>query len=402
MIMTKKGLLVSILTIATMLSCANSVSDSGEGRPPTPLSVKTTGISMTAIRVSWVRILGAASYTVFRGTADSVVFAFVKTVVADSFVDTGLVIGAMYYYKVNASNAWGNSPDSSVAVAATTGYPGNVATFGISSSSIGVTWISVPGASLYNTYRAISDTGVFALVGSIANDTFVDTGLSSGSSYYYKVSAAKGTQESRLTLPVLGLSIPGSPTLPKIDTVLPGGIRLVWAPDTGAVSLYRIYRNLADTGSFVLFDSTATDTFIDAAAPPGARLFYEVSAANKSGESQKSSFVSALTVPGTPGSVVDTAFSGDSIRLTWVDTPGIVSYYKVYKGASDTASLFTFVDSTVSDTFYDTTSSPTVTAYRISAVDSSGESNRCAAVVFVPPTQPSAAKEKASGKKLRN
>jgi len=403
MITTKHGLLTFVLTMATILSCANSVSDSGAGKPPTPLSVNATGISMTAIRVSWVRILNAASYTVFRGAADSGTFAFVKTVVADSFVDTGLVSGMMYYYKVNASNSWGSSPDSSVAVGATTAYPGNVTAYGISSSSIGIAWNSVSGASTYNAYRAVSDTGVFTLVGSVANDTFVDTGLSSGASYYYKLSAANGTQESRLTLPVLGLSIPGTPTSLKIDTVSPNAIRLVWMPVTGAVSAYRIYRSIADTGAYALVDSIPTDTFTDAAAPPGARLSYEVSAANKSGESQKSAFVSALSIPATPAMVADTALSGDSIMLTWIDTPGIAAYYKVYKVSSDTATLFVFVDSTVSDTFYDTTSSP-VTSYKISAVDSSGESNQCAAVVFVSDTTSPApaAKEKASRKKQRN
>jgi fibronectin type 3 domain-containing protein len=163
--------------------------------------------------------------------------------------------------------------------------------------------------------------------------------------------------------------------------------------------MYRIYRSPADTGTYALYDSVATDTFTDSKLPPGTRLFYEVSAVNKSGESQKSAFTSALAIPGTPSMVADTALSGDSVMLTWVDTPGTVTYYKLYKSDS-LGIVFALVDSLVADTFYDTALSPGIRYYyKVSAVDSSGESGQSTVVSDSVYSQ-SAAKEKAFRKRL--
>jgi fibronectin type 3 domain-containing protein len=163
------------------------------------------------------------------------------------------------------------------------------------------------------------------------------------------------------------------------------------------VSAYRIYRSLADTGTYTLVDSVPTDTFTDVNMPRGTRSFYEVSAVNKSGESQKTAFASALAIPGMPTSiVVDSALSGDSVMIAWIDTPGTAAYYKIYKSISDSiGSTYAVVDSLATDTFYDTALSPGIRYYyKVSAVDSSGESGQSIVVSdSIPSLQPAAKKK---------
>ena len=226
---------------------------------------------------------------------------------ADTFFDTGLVAGAYYYYEVSCINSLGESPKSS-AVGSTTGFPGNVAAKGVSASGISVTWNPVAGAALYNAYRSESDTGAFLAVGLVANDTFVDTGLSAGKVYYYEVSATGGSQESPLSGAVWGITIAAAPFGLKIDSVFAKTARIVWQADTGASS-YTVYRRPNDTAAFAAVGVSASDTFTDTGLSPATRYSYAVSAVNVSGESQKSAPAGLLTIPAAPQIAVDSALS---------------------------------------------------------------------------------------------
>ncbi len=368
---------IAILTIfLALLSCSNNVS-STNGAPPAPLSVSAAGVSMSVIRVEWVRILGAVSYNVFRAQGDSGAYSLAGSVEADSFYDTGLVSGANYSYKVSAENHWGES-GKSTAIFATTAYPVNVLAAGLSASSIAITWQPVAGAASYNAYRGETDTGTFVAAGAVVGDTFVDTGLSSGTAYYYKVSAASGSQQSRLTLPVHGITIPAAPLSVRADTIFAGQIRLVWLPAAGAIS-YKVYRSPGDTAAYDSAGTSLSDSFTDANPVPGTRSYYEVTAINLSGESQKSVVISALAVPPAPDSLVANALSSTQAVLTWDSSRGAQTY-KIYRSTSDTfGAVYAVAGVASSDTFYDSAlSSDTQYYYKISAIDSSGESPRSA------------------------
>jgi hypothetical protein len=58
-----------------------------------------------------------------------------------------------------------------------------------SSDSIYLSWDSVSGASYYNVYRATSASGDYTFLVYTSSTSYTDTGLSSGATYYYKVTA---------------------------------------------------------------------------------------------------------------------------------------------------------------------------------------------------------------------
>jgi len=340
-----------------------------------PLSVTASGSSLTGVQVDWVRVLGATSYEVFRGASDTGAFSLVGTVTGNSFFDSGLTCGAFYYYKVSALNGFGNKGQS-VAVGSTTGFPENVAARLDSLSEMVVTWMPVPGAVSYNAYRSTSDTGVFSKVASLTGDTLVDTGLSAGLTYYYKIGAANGSQESPLTLPVIAKTIPAAPANVIIVSVMGNVDTIAWQPSVGAV-LYRVYRSASDTGAYALVDSSSSDTALDFEVPSGVRSYYFVTAVSSAGESKKSVSASVLTVPATPQIVFDSAVSSTSIMFVWNRDSGATSY-NVYR-KDTTVDSFSLAANVTSDTLLDTGLTPANKYfYLTTALDSAGESPKSA------------------------
>lgn len=70
--------------------------------------------------------------------------------------------------------------------------PTGVSASAQSSTSIRVSWNAVEGADNYIVYRAASAGGAYSEVGWTFNTYYTNTGLSSNTTYYYKVAAQNG------------------------------------------------------------------------------------------------------------------------------------------------------------------------------------------------------------------
>ncbi|SHJ12322.1 Listeria/Bacterioides repeat-containing protein [Clostridium cavendishii DSM 21758] len=77
--------------------------------PLIPANCKAVRTNSTSITTSWNPVVGATAYDVYRATSSNGVYSLVKVTTSLSFVNTGLIKGNTYYYKVKAYRVVGQT-----------------------------------------------------------------------------------------------------------------------------------------------------------------------------------------------------------------------------------------------------------------------------------------------------
>jgi fibronectin type 3 domain-containing protein len=169
---------------------------------PVPFGVVITTAS-GQIHLQWTFEENATGYRIYRSTTPGGEGATpLATVTSSSYTDSATSSGVTYYYEITALNGATESARSSEYSANTsgTGTPptaptGLVATAG--NGSVALSWTASAGATSYNIYRGTTSGGEGATpVGTSATNSFTNTGLTNGTTYYYKVSAANSAGTS--------------------------------------------------------------------------------------------------------------------------------------------------------------------------------------------------------------
>ena len=150
-----------------------------------------SGVTM---RLSWTAVSGATSYEIYRATAASGPYTYVKATTGTSTSDTGLTAGTRYYYMVRAkSTVDGETCYSkySAAVAVALATPSMESASFKSGKGVTLTWTKASGADRYNVYRYNTSTGKYDYVASVLGGTLTYTDSSGKKGDYYKVRAYK-------------------------------------------------------------------------------------------------------------------------------------------------------------------------------------------------------------------
>lgn len=170
--------------------------------PPAP-----TGLAATAgnsqVALSWNAATGASSYNVKRATTSGGPYTTIASGVGTtSYTDSTAVNGTTYYYVVSAVNSSGESANSTQVSAAPNGPVAPNAPTGLTASAqkqagkIKLTWVQSTSANITNNkvYRSTTSGGPYTLVTTLAATTaYTDTGLTSGRTYYYVVTAVNSS-----------------------------------------------------------------------------------------------------------------------------------------------------------------------------------------------------------------
>jgi fibronectin type 3 domain-containing protein len=172
--------------------------------PAAPTGVTSSGTTQTSTTISWSASSGATSYKIFRATTSGGPYTQVGTSATTSFANSGLTCNTSYFYVVTASNGTcdsGNSAQTTVTTSACTGCtppaaPTGVATSGTTQTSTTVSWTASSGATSYKIFRATTSGGPYTQVGTSATTSFVNSGLTCNTSYFYVVTASNGTCDS--------------------------------------------------------------------------------------------------------------------------------------------------------------------------------------------------------------
>ncbi len=312
-------------------------------------------------------LTGLQSYVVFRGRDAPSALSAVDTVDASQrqYIDTGLETATTYYYAVSVVDESGNASPLSAAVSATT--PGVSVPSGVTAGSgikkIEVSWNSSADDGLlgYNVYRSTrSDQGYTRLSGSegtsftTGQTTYIDSGLTGGSVFFYRVSAVTQDGESERSA-FSGATVsadirsPAAPTFLDGEAVIgdPAAIALEWkAPttDVGSAELtglvnYLVYRGDDASGPFTQVGSSTTTSYLDDGLEAQTTYFHEVEALDEDGNASPRSSTVSLTTTGVQVpqnvSLVSTTPSdaGEDpvVTIAWGASAGAILRYEVQR-----------------------------------------------------------------------
>lgn len=175
--------------------------------PPTaPSSLTATAVSASQINLSWTAStdnVGVTGYILDRCVGSACTsFAQIGTVASVGFADVGLTGGTTYRYRVRATDAAGNvSADSNIASATTAlavdttppTAPANLSASPASASQINLAWSASTdnvGVTAYVVQRCQgAGCTAFSQIATTAGTAYGDSGLSSNTTYRYRVQA---------------------------------------------------------------------------------------------------------------------------------------------------------------------------------------------------------------------
>src|SRR6185295_11794813 len=213
------------------------------------------------------------------------------------------------------------------------------------------------GAASYTVLRSTIAGSGYATVGTPAANSYTDSSVTNGTTYYYVVTAtnAAGTSgnsnESSAT-PVA----PPPPPAPTGLTAAPGNaqVKLTWSAVTGAAS-YKVYRRLSGGSYGSPLTTVTTATYTNTSLTNGTTYFYVVSAVKDGVEGPKSS-----EVQGTPfgppvaptGLTAATGVSTGQIALTW-NAAATATSYTVKRKTTSFGTFSTVASGVTGTTFTD-------------------------------------------------
>ena len=345
--------------------------------PPAAPTVTMTYSDSGKPKLTWNAVSGATSYRVFRSESRGTGYSLLGTTTATSYTNTGAAVGKTYYYRVKAVNSVGTSGYSNIVSGkAKTAAPA-APSVTIGNSSTGkpqLTWKAVSGAVKYEVYRSTRQNSGYSLLGTTTSTSYVNTGASTGTTYYYRVKAVnRNGMASAYSNIVSGKAKAAAPAAPSVTAgnSSTGKPRLTWKAVSGAVS-YRIYRSESRGTGYSLLGTTSSTSYVNTGAAAGKTYYYRVKAVNRDGmASGYSNIVSGKATLPAPVLNIGLSVSSGKPMLAWDAVPGATSY-RIYRSTSR-GTGYSLLATTTSTSYVNTSAAKGTTYYyRVKAVNRDG------------------------------
>ncbi len=357
--------LVSNFSGSSVFSDVISITTPGYA-PSAPTTLAAIAVSSSQINLTWVdNSADETGFVVERSASATGAYAVIATLGANaiSYSDNGRTASTTYFYRVQATNLGGNSPNSNgvsvttpAAIVAAPAAPSGLVAVSASESQINLTWLDNSiTESGFKIERAPSVTGPFVLIfTTVANaSAYSDSALASSTTYYYRISGYNAIGNSAYSAVVNAMTqapasvLPAAPSGLVANSTSTSQINLTWADNSNNESGFKIERSLNGTGPSILIFTTAAGStnYVDTSLTSATTYQYRIYSYNNVGNSAVTAGVSATTlagVPAAPTTLAATAISSSQINLTWTDNSTSETGFKVEQ-ASAAAGPFTVV-----------------------------------------------------------
>lgn len=294
-----------LFTATSIANAAENASNLGVHQPLTPAPTNLAALSRPgAIDLRWTAAaVPLAEYTVYWSTQATVDFSSgrVGDLVATTHRHEGRLNGQAYYYAISATGDLGESalsPSANATPSLT--VPTGVYVSGEGNANI-LRWTPIDGANGYTVFWSttgaptISDSSA-ALDAGVAQ--FTHSNIDPNASYFYAVAANDDNGVGAMSLSVLTLKPPLSPTAEVFYQ--DGTVELGWSASELAQNYNIYYSELPGvTKSDAVRISNVQSPYIHGGLTHQTTYYYRIAAANVDGESALSTEVRATALVNT-------------------------------------------------------------------------------------------------------
>lgn len=316
--------------------------------PATPTASTSTSPTTSGLTANWGFVNSATGYRLDVST-DSTFSTFVtgynnKDVGnVTSYALSGLT-GTTYYYRVRAYNTGGTSPNSnsiSTTLPRPPVAPVSTSATNLTQTGFATNWNAVADSTGY--YIDVATNSTFTTFATGYNNKDVGnvlsasiTGLSSGTTYYYRVRAYNSYGISSSSNTISQTTYPAIPPTPPMIyvgiNVSQTGFTLQWDASGGGATGYRI--DVSTTSGFTSYlpgfnnlDVGNVTSYDLSGLTPGTSYYYRIRSYNALGASSLSTMVTEQsTLPTTPIATSATSIINTGFTANW-GAVGSNSYY---------------------------------------------------------------------------
>gem|GEM_PF-2790267 len=331
----------TFVTVTAVVSAMGFTSDPVSIFTYTTPNAPSGTVGDNEVALTWSAVTSVLDYNILR-TSDGVTFTTLSSgYPTTTFTDASATNGGVYLYKIVLNFPGGAARTTGLSAPFSPGQTPLIPD-GLSAenngSGLGVvlSWGRVSGTTRYNIYRSTTSGSYGAAVQSSTNSNGTTvTGLTAGTTYYFRVSARNGSQESGFSNEVsivAGLN----PTAPTAEFSDPTSIDISWPAVVGA-STYNVERSLNGIVFETLVSGLGVTAHNDATIDPNKTYYYRYRPIAASGAelavSSVSQPVNVSTKPLVTQGFQVHASSTSAVDLSWVSTPNIFGY-EILRGTS--------------------------------------------------------------------
>ena len=306
--------------------------------PSAPTGLSTFVVSSSEIDLSWTDTSSNENgFIIERSPSVSDSWSEIGSAGTNSttYSDNGLIPDSTLYYRISAFNSLGSSGYSNTASATTLGLPptspSQLNAIAVSSSEIDLSWTDNSGNETgFNIERSPNGSDSWQEITTVSDNvtSYPDTGLTSGTAYFYRVAAynTNGNSDFSNTANATTDEVPPqSPTNLNVASSTYTQIDLSWQDNSNNESGFTIERSDdANSWSIVADSLPANSTgYSDNTVSAGMTYYYRLFAFNSAGSSGYSN--TAIATTDEPPQYVDQTASQEaavasSVIGTFMDT----------------------------------------------------------------------------------
>ena len=325
--------------------------DPGTAAVPADVKMSNAVVSGNTIVVTWEKAAGAATYVVYRKTADS---KWVKLATVGSstlkYADKTAARGVTYYYTVLALAADGKTKsgyDKAGVPAIIAPAKVELGKISANAADVTITWTKADGADKYYVYRKDTKNTSWKKLAAVDSSTlkYVDKTVANGVQYTYTVLACAADGKTKGGYDSTGLTVMMVPAMVELSkaTHSATNITVTWKAAAGAKT-YRVYRKAAGESKWTTVAKSVSGTsYTDKTVKVGVKYTYTVKGIASDGKTLSAKYNAAgvsdtLPKGATPAKVTLTGISTDSAGITirWQKAANATKYYVYRKDTTNT------------------------------------------------------------------